>query len=67
MKQNLPNPELMQRLGHLQTLHGGRKFFPTDRQRQLYRALLSAPCPSQQSLRDRTPTPPARRWQPTDG
>ena len=52
MKQNLPNPELMQRLGHLQTLHGGRKFFPTDRQRQLYKALLSVPYPTPDAKSD---------------
>ena len=39
-----PN-EPSQQLLAIELLHSGRDFSPTDRQRQLYQALLSAPCP----------------------
>ncbi len=44
-KTNLRNPDLAQQLAALRLLHRARRFFPTARQRELYEALLSAPCP----------------------
>ena len=42
---NLPNTPDAERLVLIDQLQRGRGFFPTDRQRDLYNALLSAPCP----------------------
>ena len=42
---NLPNPEADRQLDLIGLLHGERGFFLTDRQRQLYHALLGAPSP----------------------
>ncbi|MDE2966514.1 MAG: phage terminase large subunit [Chloroflexota bacterium] len=55
---NHPNPD-GPLLGVLGRLHGERGFFPTDRQLELYEALLSAPCPpeSQNSGADRLTLP----------
>ena len=36
----------------LAALHADRDFFPTDRQRQLYETLLSAPCPAPDPTQD---------------
>ena len=36
----------------LAALHADRDFSPTDRQRQLYHALLSAPCPAPETTQD---------------
>ena len=43
---NLPNPDAPPLGAVLAALHRDRRFFPTERQRQLYQALFSAPCPA---------------------
>ena len=52
MKQNLRNHDFKQQLALIQLLHDGRKFFPTDRQHNLYRAILSAPYPTPDAKSD---------------
>ena len=42
---NRPNPADRQLRGVVEQLHAERRFSPTDRQRLLYDALFSAPCP----------------------
>ena len=41
----LPNTSNRFSLAALAALHGDRGFSPTERQRTLYKSLLSAPCP----------------------
>ncbi len=52
MTTNHTNPPNQRLLAILEQLQDGRGFFPTDRQRQLYHALLSAPCPAPETTQD---------------